>query len=338
MDSGRCMGERCRSWRRAARWSWPARSNRDGSPRSSTWSRRPWRSWRSFWARACQRCRSSRRRCARRIGGPRSPGCPLIAAWCAAETCLNGRRADAPLLRARWREHASAIREVSARGAAARGPSPSPAWSRPPRGRGRRCCVSCNGRAPCRRRALHRRGRGQATCSRGKRAPRALVTAITMDLEAQKITTVSAVAQTSRRAVEMLLREAATLHAEGQFGEMLRAAERAREGAKYLRDLELEVHATRLEGDALKLLGRSADALVRYSWILGIADDPAHRAVVETGGGRGLRRGLGVRHTGSRALSRCPPRSRSTSSSTCWMQGSGSCGPSAGRPGARSFF
>lgn len=82
--------------------------------------------------------------------------------------------------------------------------------------------------------------------------------------------------------VDLLLREGRSFINEGRYAEALRAAEKAREGAKPLGDIGLEVRAASLEADALKMLGRHGDALGRYSWILGIAEDPAHaRAVAE---------------------------------------------------------
>ena len=70
----------------------------------------------------------------------------------------------------------------------------------------------------------------------------------------------------------MLRNEGVRFYREGRYADALRAAEKAREGAKRVGDIGLEVQAAREEADALLLLGRNAEALTRYSWILGIAE------------------------------------------------------------------
>lgn len=83
-----------------------------------------------------------------------------------------------------------------------------------------------------------------------------------------------------RQVVEALILDGISLHEEGRYADMLRTMEKARDGARALGDVALEVRAARLEGDALRLLGFSADALTRYSWVLGIARDPANQAAL----------------------------------------------------------
>jgi len=83
-----------------------------------------------------------------------------------------------------------------------------------------------------------------------------------------------------RRGVELLLEQGWSFHQEGRYSDALRAAERAREGAKQVGAIGLEVRAARLEAGALARLGRKGDALGRDSWVLGIAEDPAHRRAV----------------------------------------------------------
>lgn len=84
----------------------------------------------------------------------------------------------------------------------------------------------------------------------------------------------------ARWGVELLIAEAGRFCNESRYAEALRAAEKAREGAQREEEIGLEVRATMLEAEALKMLGRDGNALARYSWILGVAEDPAHRSVV----------------------------------------------------------
>lgn len=82
------------------------------------------------------------------------------------------------------------------------------------------------------------------------------------------------------RAVELLLEQSIRFFKEGRFADALHTAEKASAGAQRLGDVGLQVRAARLEAGALELLGRHGDALTRYSWILGIAENPAHRAAL----------------------------------------------------------
>ncbi len=84
----------------------------------------------------------------------------------------------------------------------------------------------------------------------------------------------------SRSVVELLIREAWDLHAEGRYDAGLAAARKAVEAARELRDLALEVRATDIEAEELRMLGDKATALVRYTWILGVAEDPEKRAAL----------------------------------------------------------
>ena len=58
---------------------------------------------------------------------------------------------------------------------------------------------------------------------------------------------------------------------------MLRAAERAIEGARAVGDWGLEIRAVLLEAEAHKGLGDFANALQRVTWILTVAADPFRR-------------------------------------------------------------
>jgi tetratricopeptide (TPR) repeat protein len=82
----------------------------------------------------------------------------------------------------------------------------------------------------------------------------------------------------SQEAVELILNEAERLASEGRYAEGLAGAERAVEAARTLGDLPLELRASSLEGRCLGMLGDNRAALVRYTWIIGIADDPAKRS------------------------------------------------------------
>jgi tetratricopeptide (TPR) repeat protein len=79
------------------------------------------------------------------------------------------------------------------------------------------------------------------------------------------------------RAITLLIDEAWKCIAEGRYADGLAAAERAVEGARQLGDLTLQVRAADAEGDCLRMLGDHAAALVRYTWVLGVAQDPRRR-------------------------------------------------------------
>ncbi|MCP4664377.1 MAG: tetratricopeptide repeat protein [bacterium] len=78
----------------------------------------------------------------------------------------------------------------------------------------------------------------------------------------------------SRSVVELLIREATELGESSQHVAALNAASRAVELARQLDDLVLEIAATVTEAVLLRMLGRHSKALVRYTWLLGVAEDP----------------------------------------------------------------
>lgn len=88
----------------------------------------------------------------------------------------------------------------------------------------------------------------------------------------------------SEYAVELLIAEAGSFYRQGRYGEALRAAERAREGAQGVASLRLEIRATHSEELSLRMLGDKAAALARISWILAVAADPARRAEMARAG------------------------------------------------------
>ncbi len=84
----------------------------------------------------------------------------------------------------------------------------------------------------------------------------------------------------SHSVVELLIREAWDLLREDRYDAGLAAARKAVDAARELRDLALEVRATDVEAAALGMLGDRATALVRYTWILALAEDPEKRAAL----------------------------------------------------------
>jgi tetratricopeptide (TPR) repeat protein len=85
-----------------------------------------------------------------------------------------------------------------------------------------------------------------------------------------------------RYAIDLLIDEAWDCHEEGRYADGLAAAERAVEGARQLGDLTLQVRAADVEGVCLDMLGDDAAALVRYTWILGLAQDARLRADLQS--------------------------------------------------------
>jgi tetratricopeptide (TPR) repeat protein len=84
--------------------------------------------------------------------------------------------------------------------------------------------------------------------------------------------------------VELLLKEADELYADGRAAEALRAAQRGTEGARELGDLGLEIKTAWEEARDLRRLGDHAAALSRLTWILGVAADPSLRVELERAG------------------------------------------------------
>lgn len=85
-------------------------------------------------------------------------------------------------------------------------------------------------------------------------------------------------------AIELLIDEAWSFYGQSRYAEMLPVAEKARGGARRLGSLRLEIRATEVEAEALRVLGDMRTALARISWILAVAQDPARRAEIERAG------------------------------------------------------
>jgi tetratricopeptide (TPR) repeat protein len=90
--------------------------------------------------------------------------------------------------------------------------------------------------------------------------------------------------RSGRPAIELLVGEAGRLYDQNRYDEALRAAERAVKGARRMGDLGLEIRAISQQARALQIRGDYAAALRDFSWILGVANDPARREEIERAG------------------------------------------------------
>ena len=77
------------------------------------------------------------------------------------------------------------------------------------------------------------------------------------------------------RAVELLIEQADDSLTGSRYAAALAAAERAAEAAAHLNDTNLLLRTLEIEADALRMSGSVRLALVRYTRILGLANDPA---------------------------------------------------------------
>jgi tetratricopeptide (TPR) repeat protein len=86
------------------------------------------------------------------------------------------------------------------------------------------------------------------------------------------------------RAVELLIEQAWADYAGGRYGSAVKAAGRTVQAADQAADPNLQVQALAVEASVLRAQGDSAAALVRYTRMLGMADDPATTARLDAQG------------------------------------------------------
>lgn len=80
------------------------------------------------------------------------------------------------------------------------------------------------------------------------------------------------------RVVDLLIRQSTRAGVAGRYTEALAAATRAVEAADRLDDPGLLVRALGTEGSAFRMLGDNTSALIRFTRVLGLAEDPATRS------------------------------------------------------------
>ncbi len=84
-----------------------------------------------------------------------------------------------------------------------------------------------------------------------------------------------------RVAIELLIREANDLRKAGRYRESQRVAEHARDAARGIGSVDLEVRATERLADALRMQGDFEGALAQYTRIFGVAQDPVHARAMD---------------------------------------------------------